>query len=199
MNDLPKMVDTLFSVLGNIIWSPEGTPEEKKGAMVASVGEFSDKCSSYMTGEKLAESIARKAAGVKNVDEKKKEPEIKPEPEEEKKIHDASIEKALQTIETKFAVKLDEAAAQLGALRDENTKLVETNKGLEARVKVIEDTPLPAKGMANPDMVKSNLPASVDDLAQLLQAAAKSPDPKDREMVGRFSTGLVTDMLKGKK
>lgn len=220
MEDLPKMVDTLFSVMGNIIYSPEGTAEDKKAALVASVSEFSDQCASYMTGEKLAETrgkflltlaeaafsrlTAEDAKALSEKDAWKKffvvTVEPKPEPAEEKKIQDALIEKALKTVEDKLSVKLDEATAQLGALRDENGKLAEANKGLAERLEKVESRAAPPKGKVNTDITESVGQfgdMNLKEIADVLQAMARSTDPRMVKMASEVGTKLFTKAIGG--
>lgn len=211
MDDLPKMVDTLYSVLANIIYSPEGSIDEKKAAMVSSVSEFADTCGAYMTGEKLAKSkrptpleICEAAFAGLTADDAK----ILSAKDAWKKFfvtevlattgidHDESedIKKITTTIETlkaDFDSKLKEATTTIEGLRSEKAEL-------EKRVKKIEESPAPAKAKANVEISTAGVAEpTINELGELLRVAALSGDPTVRAKGAALSQRLTYNALGG--
>lgn len=191
--DLPQMLDSLWSVITRIAYA-EGEPSAKKSAMQAAVGEFADMCGNYMTGEKLAKAAAEKKKSLELVDQgiiTRSISELSPEFAEQigkavKDLENRKIDfsKEIETLKTDLDDKLKEATSMIEKLRGENAELV-------ARVKTIEETPLPPKGIANANaaFLTTKDAAPVADAAkglmEALNNAAKSADPKIREAAAK--------------
>lgn len=202
--DLPDMLDCLYGVISSIAWGGYWSPEQKRAGMQMAVGEFADKCGEYMTGTKLAEASVKKLAAQTVAWNLQVHPEgIETAPEVKTttavlKLEDlqSSFTKEVAALKADTEKKLGEAVSKIG-------ELVEQKTALEARVKTLEETPLPAKGIKNADAILTNKgggDGGPDEMAIItgkLAEMARSKDAATRQAAATFGAALYKDIMLG--
>ena len=188
--ELPVMLDVLWRTILSIAYNGEAGGAEKKSALVKTIEEFAEKCNDYMTGEKLAAvrslelfrnsgahlfQLATTDKYVKmNFDkaiEKLKRPT---EPEKDIKEKTFELPEFLKGLTAEKFAAMEKAVSEVGSL-------VAANEELEKRLKTIEDTPLPPKGIQKTETTETPVSdAKVKELADEARKLGGSADSIER-------------------
>lgn len=203
--DLPDMLNCLYGVISQIAWSMDWSPDQKRSGMQLACGEFIDKCSEYLTGQKLLDAKA-KLEKVEKIETTTSTATVVETTQDFQKVLDERFAATLATVTEKLAAveaetekKLGEAASRIGELAEQKTELVK-------RLEVLEKTPLPAKAIQNAAHLtvtnKDGNEGQADEMGILtgkLAEMARSNDPNIRQAAATFGAALYKDIMTGGK
>lgn len=181
-NELPVMLDVLWRTILSIAYDGEATGASKKSALMKTMEEFAEKCEEYMTGKNLeairSEDLFKNAGAYLYQFSKTEEGMKKLMAGEIKKLaqkNTLELPEFLKGLTPEKLAAMEKAVSEVADLRAGNEKL-------EKRIKDIEDSPLPAKGIkvTDPAATGDTSKEKYDKLVAEAQSLGRSTSDIDR-------------------